>query len=94
MGFDLVVSLRLLSEAALQTDEEVSLKLKIKMWTQNVDLRIIKIVTEAIGIDEAIAGQLEEKQPLRSHGLEENQHQKKAQKVQKKVRKKTDYGGI
>ena len=44
------------------------------MWTQNVDLRIIKIVTEAIGIDEAIAGQLEEKQPLRSHGLEENQH--------------------
>lgn len=28
MGFDLEVSLRLLSEAALQTDEDVSLKLK------------------------------------------------------------------
>lgn len=56
MGFDLEVSLRLLSEAALQTDEEVSLKLKIKMWTQNVDLRIMKIVTEAIGIDKPLQG--------------------------------------
>lgn len=27
---------------------------------------------------------------MRSHGLEENQHLKKAQKVQKKVRKKTN----
>ena len=56
MGFDLEVSLRLLSEAALQTAEEVSLKLKIKMWTQNVDLRIMKIVTEAIGIDKPLQG--------------------------------------
>lgn len=48
--------MRLLSEAALQTDEEVSLKLKIKMWTQNVDLRIMKIVTAAIGIDKPLQG--------------------------------------
>ena len=38
----------------------------------------MKIVTVATGEDEAIAGQLEEKQPLRSYGFEENQHLKKA----------------
>lgn len=48
--------MRLLSEAALQTDKEVGMKLRRKGWGQNIVLGIVKMVVKAIGIDEATQG--------------------------------------
>ena len=49
---------RLLSKDALETDEGVGLKLRRKIWAQNLVLGIIKLqrVNNTIGTGEAVRG--------------------------------------